>query len=71
MKTLILMSKGTEIMGSDKLMHVDGRFGLAKIKQEVHKRNSRYAKNFPHLVADSFLIYPCGLNGVSTGVIYL
>lgn len=57
MKTLQLFKDGKEIIASDGIMYVDGRFNLTSIKREVIKRNASFAKNFPHKVADSFAIY--------------
>ena len=54
MKKIILYSNGQSLSGSDQLMYVDGRFNLTSIKKEVEKRNSRFCKNFPHKIADSF-----------------
>ena len=57
MKTLQLFKDGKQIMASDGIMYVDGRFNLSNIKQEVIARNKRYAANFPHKIADSFAVY--------------
>lgn len=57
MKTLQLFWEGKEIIASDGIMYVDGRLGLNRIKSEVMDRNIRIAKNFPHLVCDSFAVY--------------
>ena len=54
MKRIILTQNGSDIIGSDGLMHIDGRFNLESTKREVRSRNKRYEKNFPHLLADGF-----------------
>jgi hypothetical protein len=54
MKKIILKKNGCDLLGSDSLMYVDGRFKLSNVIKEVEKRNKRYSKNFPHKVADSF-----------------
>lgn len=56
MKTLQLFKQGKEILGSDGIMYVDGRLNATNIRREVVKRNERYAKNFPHRLADSYAI---------------
>lgn len=57
MKTIQLFKDGKEIIASDGIMYVDGRYNLNSIRREVIARNGRYAKNFPHKLADSFAIY--------------
>jgi hypothetical protein len=60
MKTLQLFWEGKEMIASDGIMYVDGRFGLNRIKSEVMNRNIRMTKNFPHMVCDSFAVYNGG-----------
>lgn len=57
MKTLQLFKDGKQILASDGIMYVDGRFNASSIKQAVIERNTRYAKNFPHKLADGFATY--------------
>lgn len=54
MQRIILYIGEKNIIGSDGLMKIDGRFKMESIKNEVKKRNERYIKKFPHLVADGF-----------------
>lgn len=63
MKTLQLFKDGKEILASDGIMYVDGRLNLANIKLAVISRNKRFAKNFPHKIADSFAIYHNRIGG--------
>lgn len=56
MKTLQLFKDGKEIIATDGILYVDGRFNLSNIKREVNNRNGRM-QNFPHKIADSFAIY--------------
>lgn len=57
MKTLQLFKDGKEIIASDGILHVDGRYNLQSIINVVRKRNERFSVNFPHKIADSFAIY--------------
>jgi hypothetical protein len=54
MKRIILIKDSQDILGSDGLMLIDGRFSMESIRNQVKDRNKRYSKNFPHLVCDSF-----------------
>ena len=54
MKKIRLYRNGNAILGSDGVMHIDGRLGINRTLTEVQNRNKRYKKNFPHLIADSF-----------------
>lgn len=54
MTKVILTIDGSDILGSDGVMFIDGRKNLYNQIQEVKKRNKRYAKNFPHKVANGF-----------------
>lgn len=63
MKTIQLFKDGKELLGSDGIMYIDGRYNLTSIKSEVRKRNQRYARNFPHKIADSFAIYRDRIGG--------
>lgn len=57
MKKLQLFKDNSEIIATDGIMFVDGRFNLASIKNAVKQRNERFSKNFPHKICDSFAIY--------------
>lgn len=57
MKILQLFTNDTEIIASDGIMYVDGRFNLCSIANAVRERNARVAKNFPYKVCDGFAIY--------------
>lgn len=57
MKTLQLYHNGKEILATDGIMYVDGRFNHRSIVNAVKERNNRYEKNFPHKVATEFGIY--------------
>lgn len=63
MKTLQLFKDGKQLLGSDGIMYVDGRLNNASIYREVRARNNRFAKNFPHKIADQYAIYVGGLKG--------
>jgi hypothetical protein len=63
MKTLQLFRDGKEILASDGIMYVDGRFNHRNIVKAVNERNTRYAKNFPHKIATSFSIYANRIGG--------
>lgn len=56
MKRIILTQQGNDILGSDGLLYVDGRFNIESIKRQVIERNARYSKNFPYKIADGFYI---------------
>ena len=65
MKRILLTINGKEILGSDGLMHIDGRFNLTSIKREVRERNKRLERNFPHKVCDGFFFAGEHLNPIS------
>lgn len=71
MTTLQLFKDGKELLASDGIMYVDGRYSMNRIKDEVRKRNEQFAANFPHKIADSFAIYVNGVGSVRTHPIYL
>lgn len=54
---LQLFINDKEIIATDGIMHVDGRFNLYSIANAVRERNERFKKNFPHKVCDGFAIY--------------
>jgi len=56
MKTLQLFKDGKEIIATDGVVYVDGRFNLNSIIREVKRRNERMI-NFPYKIADSFAVY--------------
>lgn len=57
MKILQLFKDGKELLGSDGIMYIDGRFSNANIYREVRARNNRFAQNFPHKIADQYALY--------------
>jgi hypothetical protein len=61
MKTIQLFKDGKQMLASDGIMLVDGRFNNASIYREVTARNNRFAVNFPHKVADQYAVYNNGL----------
>jgi hypothetical protein len=52
--TIQLFKDGKQIIASDGIMWVDGRLSEYNVTEEVIKRNLRYEKNFPHLLADAW-----------------
>lgn len=54
MKRIILTQQGSDILGSDGLIYIDGRLNINSVKNKVHERNKRFEKNFPHKLADGF-----------------
>lgn len=56
MKTLQLFTNGSEILGIDGILYVDGRLNQSDTINAVKERNARMV-NFPHKIADSFAIY--------------
>jgi hypothetical protein len=64
MKKAFLTIKGEELLGSDGLMFIDGRYNLGSQINAVKQRNERFKKNFPHKVADGFYIVDERLNQV-------
>ncbi len=59
---VILFRDKKEILGSDGLMKIDGRYNLSSIRQSIIDRNKRYVKNFPNEVADAYAICDERLN---------
>lgn len=57
MKIIQLFKDGKEIIATDGIMYIDGRFNSHSIQRAVIDRNARFAKNFPHKIADSFAVY--------------
>lgn len=57
MKIIQLFKDGKQIIASDGVMYVDGRFNAASIYREVRARNNRFAVNFPHKIADQYAVY--------------
>lgn len=66
-----LYRDGKEILGSDGVMHVDGRFNVESIRLTIKDRNTRYAKNLPRKVADSFACYKGRIGGPIGRIIHL
>jgi hypothetical protein len=56
MKKLQLTQNGKEIIATNGVLYVDGRFNIQSIKSEVLRRNERFKANFPHKLADGFII---------------
>ena len=56
MKRIILTQKGRDILGSDGLLLIDGRFNLESIKEVIFARNNTLKKNFPNKIADGFYL---------------
>lgn len=56
MQKIRLTKHGEEMMASDSVMHIDGRYNMSSIINEVKERNERMNKNFPHKVADGFYL---------------
>lgn len=54
MQKILLTKDGIELLGTDGLMYIDGRKNLHNQILEVKARNKRYAKNFPHKIANGF-----------------
>lgn len=71
MKIVQLFKDGKQIIASDGVMYVDGRFNIHSIKQEVRALNSRRTANFPNKIADSFAIYHGRIGGSLGPVINL
>ena len=57
MKVIQLFKDGKEIIATDGIMYVDGRFNMFNVKNAVRNRNERFRVNFPHKIADSFAVY--------------
>ena len=68
MKLLQLFKDGKQLLGSDGILYVDGRFNAQSIKLAVIERNKKYNAYFQHKIADSFSIYN-GRIGSSLGKI--
>ena len=62
MKYIQLFKDGKQLLATDGIMRVDGRFNAASIYREVRARNNRFAVNFPHKVADQYAVYTAGIN---------
>lgn len=56
-KFIQFYKNGKELIASDGIMPIDGRLNNSSIYILVIERNKRYAKNFPHKIADSYAIY--------------
>jgi hypothetical protein len=54
MRKIILTINNVDIIGSDGLLYVDGRYNIESIKEFIRARNYRLKKNFPHKVCDGF-----------------
>lgn len=71
MKILQLFKDGAQLLGSDGIMYVDGRYNAASIRAEVLSRNARFKKNFPHKLADSYAIYNGRIGGPLSRIVAL
>ena len=56
MKYIQLYREGQEMIASDGVMKVDGRFNTESIREAVQARNKNVETNFPHEVATSFAV---------------
>ena len=54
MRTSQLYRNNKEMIATDGQIWIDGRLSIESAKEVVRNRNIRFAKNFPHKVADSF-----------------
>lgn len=68
MARIILTRGGADVLGSDGLLHVDGRKSLSTIKEMVRERNRTFEKNFPDKVADGFYIAGEKLKRISANI---
>jgi len=68
MARIILTRGGADILGSDGLLHVDGRKSLSSVKQQVRERNRTFEKNFPDKVADGFYLAGERLKRISPNI---
>ena len=53
---VILFRDNQRILGSTGFMNVDGRYNQSSIRQTIIDRNKKVVKNFPHEVADAYVI---------------
>lgn len=56
MKYIQLYRDGKDMIASDGVMKIDGRYNMQSIINEVKQRNKRFEANFPHKIATSFAI---------------
>ena len=68
MNKIILRNNGSDLIGSDQLMYVDGRKNIHNTINEVIKRNSRFEKNLPNKVCDSFYFVNDRLKRISEDI---
>ena len=59
---ILLFRNNQRIIGSTGFMNVEGRYNLSSIRQSIIDRNKRVVKNFPHEVADAYVICDNNLN---------
>ena len=59
---ILLFRNNQRIIGSTGFMNVDGRYNQSSIRQTIIDRNKRVVKNFPHEVADAYVICDNKLN---------
>ena len=59
---ILLFRNNQRITGSTGFMNVDGRYNQSSIRQTIIDRNKRVVKNFPHEVANAYVICDNNLN---------
>lgn len=59
---ILLFRNNNRILGSTGFMNIDGRFNQSSIRQTIIDRNKLVVKNFPHEVADAYVICDNNLN---------
>lgn len=68
MKKAILRKDGKDLIGSDQLVYIDGRFNLDSTVNYLTERNKRLEKNLPKLVADEFYFVDKNLKRISGNI---
>lgn len=59
---ILLFRNNKPILGSTGFMNIDGRFNRSSIRQTILDRNKKVVKNFPHEVANAYVICDNNLN---------
>ncbi len=54
MKKIRLINNKQDILGSDGILYLDGRWNMDSIFEFIRARNYRMKKNFPHKLAHKF-----------------
>jgi hypothetical protein len=65
MTKIQLTIDGVYIPATDGIMYIDGRYSLCNQIEQVKRRNERYAKNFPHKIANGFYFVGSCLKRIS------